>query len=116
MNDRIELMSVGDELSLKKVTKDGEVSFEVLNMRGEKIGNFWTEHNKSLAKMLNNVKVTVNTVTPLSARRKGSKYATMTIRLDYMSTTTSGGKKRLDTIIGAYTYIFRRESRSCTEF
>ena len=40
----------------------------------EKIGNLLTGHDKSLSKMLNSVKVTVNTVTPLSARRKGSKY------------------------------------------
>ena len=103
MNDRIELMSVGDELTLKKVTQDGEVSFEVLNMRGEKIGNLWTGHDKSLAKMLNSVKITVNTVTPLSARRKGSKYAAMTIRLDYISAAKGGSTKKANTTIGAYT-------------
>ena len=103
MNDRIELMSVGDELTLKKVTLEGEVSFEVLNMRGEKIGNLWTGHDNSLAKMLNNVKATVDTVTPLSTRRKGSKYAAMTIRLDYISASNSCSQKEADTTYWSYT-------------
>ena len=38
---------------------------------------------------MKNVKATVATVTPLSQRRKGSKYAAMTIRVDY-----AGGKDR----------------------
>ena len=101
MNDRIELMSVGDELTFKKVSQDGEISFEVLNMRGEKIGNLWTGHDKSLSKMLNKVKVTVNTVTPLSARRKGSKYAAMSIRIDYNSDNSAAAKKA-NTTLGGY--------------
>ncbi|MBQ1862209.1 MAG: hypothetical protein II149_01715, partial [Clostridia bacterium] len=101
MNDRIELMSVGDELTLKKVSQDGEISFEVLNMRGEKIGNLWTGHDKSLSKMLNKVKVTVNTVAPLSARRKGSKYAAMSIRIDYISDNPAASKKA-NTTLGGY--------------
>ena len=58
-------------------------------MRGEKIGNLYFNRAKGLAKLLKNVKVTVATVTPLSQRRKGSKYAAMTIRVDY-----AGGKDR----------------------
>ena len=103
MNDRIELMSVGDDLTLKKATQDGEIFFEVLNMHGEKIGNLWSEHAKSLAEMLNCVKATVNTVKPLSARRKGSKYAEMTIRLEYISSSKDGSVKKDNTGKEAYT-------------
>ena len=91
MNERIEHISVGDELTLKKVTQYGEISFEVLNMRDEKIGMMWTESNKSLTKMIKNIKVTVNTVTPLSQRRKGSKYAAMSIKLE-LTPAGEGGK------------------------
>jgi hypothetical protein len=89
MNDRIETISAGDELTLKKISKDGEISFEVLNTRGEKLGELWVEGSKSLAKLLKNIKVTANTVTPLSTRRKGSKYAAMTLRLDYSAAETN---------------------------
>lgn len=104
MNERIENLSAGDELALKKISNDGGISFEVLNMRGEKIGEFLTDDGKSLAKLLKNIKVTVNTVTPLSSRRKGSKYAAMTIRLDCIKSATdekTTTKKSL--IIGDYT-------------
>ena len=89
MNDRIETISAGDELTLKKISKDGEISFEVLNARGEKLGELWVAGSKSLAKLLKNIKVTANTVTPLSTRRKGSKYAAMTLRLDYSAAETN---------------------------
>lgn len=103
MNECIEHISAGDELTLKKVSKDGKISFDVLNIREEKIGNFWTGRDKSLSRMLDNVKATVNTVTPLSARRKGSKYATMTIRLDYLVSAGKPSAKKASTIIGDYT-------------
>jgi len=89
MNDRIETISAGDELTLKKISKDGEISFEVLNARGEKLGELWIEGSKSLAKLLKNITVTADTVTPLSSRRKGSKYAAMTLRLDYSAAETN---------------------------
>ena len=103
MNDRIELMSVGDELTLKKETQDGEIFFEVLNMHGEKIGYLLVEYAKSLAEILNSVKATVNTVTPLSSRRKGSKYAEMTIRLDYISSSEDGSVKKVSAGNETYT-------------
>lgn len=101
MNERIEHISAGDELTLKKVSKDGEVTFEVLNMRGEKIGNLYFDRAKGLAKLLKNVKATVATVTPLSQRRKGSKYAAMTIRLDYVGGDNKAEKKA-STTLGDY--------------
>ena len=104
MNERIEHISVGDELTLKKVTQDGEISFEVLNMRGEKIGMLWTESNKSLAKMMKNIKVTVNTVTPLSQRRKGSKYAAMSIKLELIP-AEGGGKMAVKPSSGIGDYV-----------
>ena len=101
MNERIERMSVGDELTLKKVSKDGEISFEVLNMRGEKIGNMLFDRAKGLARLLNSVKATVESVTPLSQRRKGSKYAAMTIRLE-CDASDNVSEKKASTTIGAY--------------
>lgn len=101
MNERIEHISADDELTLKKVSKDGEVTFEVLNMRGEKIGNLYFDRAKGLAKLLKNVKATVATVTPLSQRRKGSKYAAMTIRLDYVGGDNKTAKKA-STTLGDY--------------
>ena len=102
MNERIEFISAGDELALKKISKDGEVSFEVLNMRGEKLGNLWTGRDKSLGRLLNNLTVTVDTVTPLSTRRKGSKYAAMTIKIDYKSNMGKESKKRSPDTLGNY--------------
>ena len=103
MNDRIETISAGDELTLKKISKDGEISFEVLNARGEKLGELWIAGSKSLAKLLKNIKVTANTVTPLSTRRKGSKYAAMTLRLDYSAAeTNSKPSSSVASMIGDY--------------
>lgn len=102
MNERIENISAGDDLTLKKVSKEGEITFEVLNMRGEKIGNLYFDRAKGLAKLLKGVKATVATVTPLSQRRKGSKYAAMTIRLDYISSGSKENTKKASTTIGDY--------------
>ena len=103
MNDRIEKMSAGDELTLKKHVSNGEISFEVLNYRGEKIGEVSTETNSSLSSMLTEVKAFANTVTPLSKRSKGSKYAAMEIRIEYCpSANNDGTKKKTSTIIGNY--------------
>lgn len=101
MNEHIEHISVGDELTLKKVSKDGEVSFEVFNMHGEKIGNLYVDRANGLAKLLKNVKATVATVTPLSQRRKGSKYAAMTIRFDYVGGDNKTAPKA-STTLGDY--------------
>ena len=104
MNDRIETISPGDELKLKKGSADGETYFEVLNMRGEIIGELWVDSGKSLAKLLKNIKVTADTVTPLSSRRKGSKYATMTIRLEYIAEKTPNrSPASAPSMIGDYT-------------
>lgn len=102
MNDRIERVSVGDELSLKKTGKGDEIGFEVLTMRGEKIGELWMEGGKSLVKLLKNTKVTANTVTPLSSRRKGSKYAAMTLKLDYLAPESGSTAALPSSIIGDY--------------
>lgn len=94
MNDRIEIMSAGDELTLKKHTSNAEISFEVLNSHGEKIGEVSTESNRSLSKMLTDVKVFANTVTPLSTRRKDSKYEAMEVRIDYSHSARNDGAKK----------------------
>jgi hypothetical protein len=46
--------------------------------------------------------VFADTVTPVSARRKGSKYAAMKIRIEYSSSAYDGVKKKSSTIIGHY--------------
>ena len=101
MNERIEHISAGDELTLRKVSKDGAVTLEVLNICGEKLGNLCFDRTKGLAKLLKNVKATVATVIPLSQRRKGSKYAIMTIRLDYEGGDNKSEKKT-STTLGDY--------------
>lgn len=101
MNERIEHISAGDELTLRKVSKDGVVTLEVLNICGEKLGNLYFDRTKGLAKLLKNVKATVATVIPLSQRRKGSKYAIMTIRLDYEGGDNKSEKKT-STTLGDY--------------
>lgn len=53
---------------------------------------------KGLSKLLKNVKASVATVTPLSQRRKGSKYAAMTIRLDYIGGSNNAEKKPATTL------------------
>lgn len=103
MNDRIEKISAGDELTLKMYTSNGEINFNVLNSSREKIGEVSTKSNNSLSKMLTKVKVYANTVTPLSARKKGSRYAAMEIRIEYNpSAENDGAKKKASTIIGDY--------------
>jgi Trk K+ transport system NAD-binding subunit len=74
------------------VVRDGEAFTPSGNSTlraGDRI--FVTAPTDDLAKLLKNIKVTADTVTPLSQRRKGSKYATMTIKLEYVQTE---GKKK----------------------
>ena len=70
INERIENVSVGDELTLKKVSSDGNLYFDVVNTRGEKLGQLSTGRDKSFAKILRYIKVTVASVEPLSTRLK----------------------------------------------
>ena len=109
MNQRIEHMSVGDVITLKEASRNGKIDFDVLNVRGEKIGKLWTEYafsldiQRGLSRMLKNARVSVNSVTPLSARRKGSKYAAMTIRVDYVEPSNKAETKNASPTLGAYT-------------
>ena len=82
MNDLIEDISAGDELLLERSSIDDEERFTVLNMDGEKIGEMDFPFPSQLTILLDYIKVTAETVTPLSKRSKGSKYAQMTIKLD----------------------------------
>lgn len=101
MNERIEHISVGDELTLKIASKGFTTTFDVLDKSGEKIGEVEFDTSNGLAKILKNIKVTAATVTPLSQRRKGSKYAVMTIRLDYVGDNNKS-KKKVSTTPGNY--------------
>lgn len=92
MNDLIEHISAGDELSLQRSSLD-HYRFEVLNLNGEKIGEMGFPFPPQLTILPNYIKVTAETVTPLSKRRKGSKYAQMTIKLEYMEHDTQTKKK-----------------------
>lgn len=109
MNDRIEHMSVGDELTLKPFLKFRD-RFEVFNLNDEKIGelrqDFYMDSNlfskkggklgsneyQKLAPMLKNIKASVHAVEPLSKRRDTSKYAMMEVRLDYMEIDPQTGE------------------------
>ena len=105
MNERIEYISVGDELIIKKHPKADSRFFDVLDIHGGKIGElevFFT--HERLAKTLESIRATVETVTPLSARRKGSKYAQMTIRMDYVfEDERTYTAKKVVTAAGEYT-------------
>ena len=91
MNDLIEDISAGDELLLERSSIDDEERFTVLNMDGEKIGEMDFPFPSQLTILLDYIKVTAETVTPLSKQCKGSKYAQMTIKLEYM-----GRDKQID--------------------
>lgn len=89
IKERIEKLSVGDELKLKKVRpyldSDGKtiIMYEIIDMQGEKLGNIHTDVDESLAKTIDNIRLYVNTVEPLSKRKNNLKYAPITIRLEY---------------------------------
>jgi hypothetical protein len=84
INERIENVSIGEDLTLKKVSSDGDIYFEVVNSRGEKLGHLSTGRDKSLAKILRYIKVTAASVEPLSKRRAGTKYAALSVNLEYV--------------------------------
>ncbi len=77
-NDRIENVSVGDQLTLEK--KDDYV--EVLSKEGS-LGTLW---NKLIVLAVDSdaieLKANVDSVTPLSKRRKGAKEAFISVKID----------------------------------
>lgn len=107
INERIEKISVGEELKLKKVRPycdlDGEslIRYAVLDMDGMKLGNIRTDFDGGIAKTLDSIKVYVNTVKPLSQRSEKAKYATMTIRIEYVE-PDSNLQKKISRKIGCY--------------
>ncbi|MBM6914985.1 hypothetical protein H6B33_06165 [Gemmiger formicilis] len=91
MNQRIENISLDDSLVLQKVEKNGKVTIEVANEESEKIGNLpitirriANDGVKNFSRILAGLKATVSSVTPISAKRKGSKYASMQVRVEYI--------------------------------
>ena len=104
MNERIEGMFAGDALTLRAFKGSYETCFEVLNDKGEVIGQLSTDQNESLSKTLKNVKASVESVTPLSVRKiraKNTKYAAMKVRLEYLE--ASGKRKKKSSAAGDYT-------------
>lgn len=102
MNERVERISAGDELTLKTHNSNGEIIIEVLDFCGKKIGQVSTASNSSLSRMLTEVKAFANIVTPLSVKRKCSKYASMEIRIEYCPSSDSDDTKKASMIIGNY--------------
>lgn len=103
INERIEKVSVGDELTLKKVSENGDIYFVVVNSRGEKLGHLVTGRDKSFAKILRYIKVTVASVEPLSTRRAGAKYAALSVNLEYIdSEENREASAKSSSVIGDY--------------
>ena len=84
-NELIEHVSVGDELILKQYPGRDYDGGAVLNKNGDELGSIWSGYGNISLSMMPYIKATVETVKPLSTMRKGSKYAKMTIQLDYDS-------------------------------
>ena len=78
LNERIELLSEGDEL----LVKEGNGSLEVQNLNGETVA--YVYYDPAMKRYIKNLKATVEKVRPLSKMRKGSKYAVLEVRLDYV--------------------------------
>lgn len=86
-NERIEKVEVGDRLILE-ADYDNEfydpVAIEVLNDKKQSLG-YLVEKNdcelEDLAKVLDKVEASVESVTPLSARRKNAKYALLDVKI-----------------------------------
>lgn len=86
-NARIEKVKVGDRLILR-ADYDNEfydpVAIEVLNEKKQSLGyltDSWECQLVELAKVIDEVEASVDSVTPLSARRKNAKYALMDVKL-----------------------------------
>lgn len=86
-NERIEKVEVGDRLILE-ADYDNEfydpVAIEVLNDKKESLGYLVEKTDcelEDLAKVLNKVEASVESVTPLSARRKNAKYALLDVKI-----------------------------------
>lgn len=93
INERIEHISVGDNLHLKKFKECGLTRFEVLNASNELVGIYGPDDGDTLANSLKNLKVTVASATPVSARRKGAKYAELSILIEYIDSAKPGKAK-----------------------
>lgn len=89
--NRIESIKVGDPIILAADWQSqyfNPVCIEVFNSKGESLGNLNEQFtpamsgNRELACLLPYITATVESVTPLSQRRKGSKYALMDVHME----------------------------------
>ena len=89
-NERLEYVKVGDPLILKTDWNSkyySPVAVEVFNKKNETLGylrNVWDISLDVIAQLVDEgrIKATVESITPLSKRRKGSKYALMDVRME----------------------------------
>ena len=83
MNEVIEEISVGEELILKPSKECGYEAF-VFDKDKNPIGKIMYFGIGNIITDMNHIKATVKDVTPLSKRRKGTKYAQMNVELEYI--------------------------------
>lgn len=87
VNNRIETMYVGEEVFVKPEkpshADDWDVVIEVLDSNGLILGYSDCMGENQLYKIEDILTAKVSSVTPLSQRRKGSKYALLEIEIDY---------------------------------
>ncbi len=97
---RIESIKVGDPLVLASDWQSqyfNPVCIEVFDVNGDTLGNLNEQFtpalsgNRELACLLPYITATVESVTPLSQRRKGSKYALMDVRMELDSNILDDG-------------------------
>lgn len=87
INNRIESMRVGDQLVVRpdkpKHADDWDVSIDIYDENGLLLGySFSTGGTNQLHKLSDVLTAEVSEITPLSARRKGSKYALLKVKVD----------------------------------
>lgn len=86
MNQRIEKLSDGEELSLTFVENYVGCHMDVFNKAGEKLGEIQTANVIALSNTLEHLRAYATNVTPLAQRRKGAKYASMSVRFKFIDT------------------------------
>ena len=85
-NERIEHIRPGDPLRLKAHSTQTESCFIVYNQKNQSLGSIEASNpivQNALNELLPQITACAGEVTPLSQRRKGSKYSNMTVLLNY---------------------------------
>ena len=110
--DLVENVRVGDELTVKKVTEriadyyESETFIYLYNKDDQKLGCMTSHYNSMVdlrefnANMFKRMRAVVVGAKPLSSRRQGSKYAVITVRIEYTDPSSEG--KDQSRVPGAY--------------